>query len=438
MVKRALVLVTALRWALEDCAGLALFKRAILAAQKGGIEEFYIVTRESIKLRPLLQDPRLRARFHWVEEGLSEEFFKPYLDRLMVIKAETVFDSGMIEEVRSWEMRGEVALLAVRDGKAEMGTFVKVDGEEVAGLTTEAETDTLTAGILLVRAEVLKELTISSSRNPMALDELIQHLCGKGSVRAVNVSDEVCQEVTSVETLKNANKLLYKQLGLPTDGLWSTFVNRRASGLLTKLLVRLPITPNQITICSLLVGMVACWFFWKGGYWNGVFAALLYQVAIIIDLSDGEVARLKFMQSSFGAWLDSVCDSLVYAGIFLSVALALERQGYDDVLLAGLAAAISVFICLNLDAYLLMREAVASNPPSQGTATKPSRVSYYLEKLANVDTFQVILFIFVFSGQFFWFIWGMAMGWTAYLSFSLSKLFFGWLKDKRAASQAIS
>ena len=441
MIRQAIVLVTALRWALEDCAGLPLFKRALLAAQKGGIEEFYIVAREAAQLQPLLQDTRLKATLRWIEGGLPEEFFKPDTKAVpatstgvLVIKAESVFDAKVIEEVQNWGLGEAVASLAVRKGTAERGTSVRLEGEKVAGFGDE-EADALTAGILLVRPEALRGIDLGDHRNPITFTELIRHLANKGTVRAVNVTKEFCHEVTSLETLKGTKKALYKRLGLPTDGLMAIHVNRKLSRLLTRVLIRLPITPNQITLCSLLIGLTACWFFWQGGYWYGVFAALIYQASVIVDLSDGEVARLKFMQSQFGAWLDSVCDSIVYAGIFLTTALALSRQGHANVLWAGLVSATAALVCLNLDSYLLMQKdtAGASNTSVRLRRTR-SGTATFLEMLSNVDTFQIILFLFVFSGQMLWFTWGMAVGWGGYLTVSLSRLFLGWIGRSRAAA----
>ena len=431
MVKQALVLTTALRWSLEDCAGLPLFKRVLLAAQKGGIEEFYIVAREPAQLQPLLQDARFKATaggspttFRWIEGSLPEEFFRSNPAGLIIIKTEAVFDAKVIEKIRNWDLGEEVAHLAVRKGTAELGTSIRLEGERVVGLGEE-EADALTAGILLARPEALSGIALGDQRNPIIFTEVIRHLTNKGPVKAVNVSKEFCQEVTSIETLKDAKKALYKRLGLPTDGLMAAYVNRRLSRLLTRVLIRLPITPNQITICSLIIGLTACWFFRHGGYWHGVFAALIYQASVIVDLSDGEVARLKFMQSWFGAWLDSVCDSIVYAGLFLAIALALSEQGHANVLWAGIAAATAVFICLNLDAYLLMKK---------GSGETSNTSASFIEKLANVDTFQIVLFIFVFSGQMLWFTWGMAVGWTGYLTFSLFRLLFGWLGRRFATA----
>ena len=110
----------------------------------------------------------------------------------------------------------------------------------------------------------------------------------------------------------------------------------------------------------------------------------------------------------------------------------LSRQGHANVLWAGLVSATAALVCLNLDSYLLMQKDTAgaantSAPARSGTAT-------FLEMLSNVDTFQIILFLFVFSGQMLWFTWGMAVGWGGYLTVSLSRLFLGWIGRSRAAA----
>ena len=69
-------------------------------------------------------------------------------------------------------------------------------------------------------------------------------------------------------------------------------------------------SPNVITILATLVGLVAAAGFGVGTYSAGIIAALLFQLAAIIDCCDGEVARLTFTESPFGAWLDIAMDNV--------------------------------------------------------------------------------------------------------------------------------
>jgi len=69
---------------------------------------------------------------------------------------------------------------------------------------------------------------------------------------------------------------------------------------LTRLAVRLGITPNQVTaICSFLC-IVATIAFWHGWFWSGLATGLVFMV---LDTVDGKLARCTITSSSLGnAW----------------------------------------------------------------------------------------------------------------------------------------
>ena len=52
-----------------------------------------------------------------------------------------------------------------------------------------------------------------------------------------------------------------------------------------------------------------------GNYWLLALGGIIAQFASIIDGSDGEVARLKYLSSDYGGWFDAVLDR--YADAFL-------------------------------------------------------------------------------------------------------------------------
>jgi CDP-L-myo-inositol myo-inositolphosphotransferase len=85
---------------------------------------------------------------------------------------------------------------------------------------------------------------------------------------------------------------------------------------ISRLLVKYPITPNQISLFSFLCSMLAAGLFSVGSYALLLLGGLLTQFASVIDGCDGEVARLKFQSSDYGGWLDAVLDR--YAG-FLAI-----------------------------------------------------------------------------------------------------------------------
>ncbi len=123
----------------------------------------------------------------------------------------------------------------------------------------------------------------------------------------------------------------------PDDGFYSTFVVRRLSRRLTPLALRCGLSPNQITVGSLVIGLLAATGFAVGGRAGLVTGAVLLQVSLVVDCVDGEVARYRRAFTALGAWLDASTDRVkeyaCYAG--LAVGAATAGPGVDLWLLAA-------------------------------------------------------------------------------------------------------
>jgi phosphatidylglycerophosphate synthase len=102
------------------------------------------------------------------------------------------------------------------------------------------------------------------------------------------------------------------------DGFVSRHLNRRISRPLARLLALTPVTPNQVSIFSLGVAVVACLAFISG---YNIAAAILAQASSIIDGIDGDLARLKKMTSAFGGFMDSILDRYTDALIILGLTM---------------------------------------------------------------------------------------------------------------------
>ena len=103
------------------------------------------------------------------------------------------------------------------------------------------------------------------------------------------------------------------------DGFFSVLVLRRLSKPITALSVRFGISPNLITFVSLIIGFYSAYLFSQQVYLLG---ALLFQLSLIVDCSDGEVARYTRKFSNFGRWFDASTDRVkeytVYAALAYS------------------------------------------------------------------------------------------------------------------------
>jgi phosphatidylglycerophosphate synthase len=157
---------------------------------------------------------------------------------------------------------------------------------------------------------------------------------------------------------------------------------------------------------SLVIGLAACWLYLQGGYWYSVLGAMTLYASIILDLSDGEVARLKFMSSKYGALLDTLCDSAVFSGIIFCSALAIHRDlDAPNIITVGAVAAVVIFICSNLYFYLhSVREEPESDPANS-----------ILRSFANEDSFFLSLLGFTLLNSLEWYLWVVAAGSIVYL-----------------------
>src|ERR1700739_1839921 len=111
-------------------------------------------------------------------------------------------------------------------------------------------------------------------------------------------------------------------------------MNRRISVPISRQIIKLPISPNVVSLFTLGVGFAAGLFFACGGYRNMLIGAVLSVSASILDGCDGEAARLKLMESDFGCWLETVCDYLYYLFIFAGMAIGLIRTSDERIYLA--------------------------------------------------------------------------------------------------------
>ena len=144
------------------------------------------------------------------------------------------------------------------------------------------------------------------------------------SSQRLEVQEDRWQPVITLADQAAAERKLNHWLTKPTDGIFAK-LNRRISVPISRQLIKWPITPNMVSILTLGVGFVSGVYFAMGGYWNTLFAALLSLWASILDGCDGEVARLKLLESDFGCWLETVCDYLYYLFIFSGMAIGLIR-----------------------------------------------------------------------------------------------------------------
>lgn len=124
---------------------------------------------------------------------------------------------------------------------------------------------------------------------------------------------------------------------------------RDLSPYLTWLLVRTPVSANGVTGVMILVGWSTAAALLIPGIWGPVLAVLLGQLQMLVDCSDGEVARWRQTKSPAGVFLDKVghytTEALIPIALGLRAAtLPLSESGY---VWTTLGLSLAVVIILN-------------------------------------------------------------------------------------------
>lgn len=122
------------------------------------------------------------------------------------------------------------------------------------------------------------------------------------------VSSDCCRLISNQNQLSAGENWLLRTTGKSYDGLVSRYLNRPISRLVSRIVLPFPVTPNQWTLGILLFAVAACWFLSRGSYTGFVIGAAFYQLHSVLDGCDGEIARIKYLDSKRGPGIDALGD----------------------------------------------------------------------------------------------------------------------------------
>lgn len=130
--------------------------------------------------------------------------------------------------------------------------------------------------------------------------------------------------------------------------------DQRAAGILIKPLLTTSITPNQLTIATILVAFMGAIMLAQGSLFWANWGAGLFVLSRFLDHADGELARQKNMRSKLGYYLDYASGGLSYGALFICLGIGFRDSslGFWAIILGSTGAVASlgsVFTNLNID-----------------------------------------------------------------------------------------
>jgi phosphatidylglycerophosphate synthase len=256
----------------------------------------------------------------------------------------------------------------------------------------------------------------SDSGGAIPIRRWLERAAAESRVRVVAAGDAGLwyRDVWDQLSAKSAERTLLTSLKGEYEGIVDRYVNRTVSRLFTKVFLLLGCSPNIITMVATLVGLLAAAGFAYGTYAAGIIAALLFQLAAVIDCCDGEVARLTFRESPLGAWLDIAMDNVVHMAVFAGIACGVYlRQKGTGVEWIPLTLGAAAVLGNGLSFWLVTQVKKIGSSRGWRTADQAAWSQFILKNVASRD-FSIVVLLFALVDKLDWFLWLAALGSTAF------------------------
>ena len=156
---------------------------------------------------------------------------------------------------------------------------------------------------------------------------------------------------------------------------------RRLSPYLTRLILRTPLSANGVTALMIPAGLLGALSFAFAGIWPAVLGVLLVQLQLLLDCSDGEVARWRKQFSPVGVYLDQLAHYSTEAAIPAAIGVRADG-GWDSIggwtALGLLASVLILFLKseTHLVQYALGRSDRPAPSPEPDATPAPLPASY--------------------------------------------------------------
>jgi CDP-L-myo-inositol myo-inositolphosphotransferase len=196
----------------------------------------------------------------------------------------------------------------------------------------------LDCGVFLFSSDLFPALKDAFRANEYSLGAAAHRLAERGRLQALDVTGLLWEDLDTEGAVAEARGKIGKSLPGGDDGLVARFINRRLSIPLTSLAIRLRMAPNTVSGLAFGIAVAAGASF---GFGQALVGGVLTQLASVIDGSDGEVARARFMTSRWGGLLDSMLDRLADGAIFIGVGAYLMRGGLSGIEALAVAGALA-------------------------------------------------------------------------------------------------
>jgi 1L-myo-inositol 1-phosphate cytidylyltransferase / CDP-L-myo-inositol myo-inositolphosphotransferase len=341
----------AFEWYTSLIAGLPFLLRNIISLQRSGLHNLIIfidTSEEEIEKLALTiqEDSRVIAKILWASNTKQlKESLHNRKSKVLIFNGSTLYEKKTVGSISKSFIHEETTTLPIN--KEELETLIEKiqrdDANELIETQDQTPSFSYIPGSAIASVKKQKDFSIQHERL----------LAGSG---------------------QNHDSLITRVLSRPV------------SKKMTRLFLKTKISPNQITLFSFAMGLGSAICFSEGTYPMNALGGLLLLFSTWVDGADGEIARLKFMETEIGGKLDIICDNIVHFFVFGAIGWGASKATGEVIYLylGGLAAFASLASFILLGAIILKKNTGASSPG-------PNSESSMAEKLANRDFIHFLM-----------------------------------------------
>jgi phosphatidylglycerophosphate synthase len=381
MIMQGIILVTPQSAA--RIAGLSVAQRMIFALERAGVRSITLVPKTAADrvVAPLLT----RSGETHVRWNTPEELPGTITGNVSLFLRPVVVDSAAID--------------ALNDLDVAANSVLAID-------TVDRSERTIATGAYLMTGD-------AAAHVPGFVVDAIGGSIGNSAEVRARLSAGVCYPLGAagdVRASQAAEKALLESLRKRTDGFFAYWFDRRISTAISRHLVNTGVTPNQITVFTLFPALAAALLIAIPDNLISCLGALLFWASTILDGCDGEVARLKYLESENGAFLDLMCDNVGHVALFIGIVVHvyLDAPG-AGLLYAGVAIVAGTVVATIFHYLLITRPKMKHGGDATPSMPDEIRREELYERLASRD-FAYLLPILAVTGTLHWFVWATAFG----------------------------
>ena len=298
-------------------AKVPLLKRLIINCQRAGISRFTIVSEDKDKdsLLKIVDDKRVNSAIEWIT---PREILPQSENKVLVSQTNLLIHSSSIEDF-----------------------ITKSESLDKISSLSNSNENILNNGMFCATVDQINDLLKKTS-----VKEWLDQYSSSSQITYITPDEGYWATAkNSEDSIKDLENLIFSNVGKTATGWIARNINGRVSLPLSKQLIKTPLTPNMVSVLINVIGML-CGPFYALGY--PVVGALFMQIATVLDRCDGEVARIKLMETKKGQWVDTLSDQVTVLSFIIGVSLGyyFESGKIIALILGGINLSIFIFFLI--------------------------------------------------------------------------------------------